>query len=330
MTLIIRTPEDAIAAVPYLLGFHPSESLVVIGFDGPHSTCAVRSDLPPPGVLIGDRVAHMLRDNGFRRALLLGYGPADQVTSAASATWEALNAEGLDVVEALRVTDDRWWSLTCVDEDCCPSEGHPYDVSGSLIPAQATLAGHVALNGRTELTDSVRPVPGHPLEVATRQAEERFLSWAREGLAPARIQSRMAEEGIPLLSTLLSAPTPPSDADLAWLGVLLTSLRVRDEAWVRIDEDDPTPSISFWRHALRHLEPPYTPAPACLLAFAAYVSGDGGLANVALDRADEADPTYSMSTLLRQIIAAGIPPTKARIRMTPTELAAAYADPNPP
>src|SRR3954452_1300409 len=30
----VSSPADLIEAVPYLLGFHPAESLVVIGFDG--------------------------------------------------------------------------------------------------------------------------------------------------------------------------------------------------------------------------------------------------------------------------------------------------------
>jgi hypothetical protein len=33
--LVIRSIPDAIAAVPYLLGFHPADSIVVIGFGGP-------------------------------------------------------------------------------------------------------------------------------------------------------------------------------------------------------------------------------------------------------------------------------------------------------
>ena len=63
---------------------------------------------------------------------------------------------------------------------------------------------------------------------------------------------------------------------------------------------------------------------AFLLAFVAWQSGDGALANVALDRALADDPRYSMALLLRQVIIAGAPPALARLPMTPEEVAASY------
>ncbi|WP_285496254.1 DUF4192 domain-containing protein [Actinomadura sp. NBRC 104425] len=330
--LVIRTPQDAIAAVPYLLGFHPADSLVVVGFDGPHHTCALRLDLPA-GRAGCERTACILARNHFRRALVLGYGPADPVAAAVADVWETLTAKGVQVVEALRVAEGRWWSMTCVDPGCCPPEGRPYDITVSPVAAQATLAGHVALPDREELARSVAPLGGPvraAMRKATERAERRFLAWAREGLSPARIRSRMAEEGVALIADLPSRDTPPSDDDVAWLGVLLTNVRVRDEAWVRIDEDSPRADIDFWRYVLRRVEEPYVPGPACLLAYAAFIIGDGGLANVALDRAARADPDYSMAALLSDVIAAGIPPAKARLGMTPEELARAYGDHDTP
>ncbi len=58
----------------------------------------------------------------------------------------------------------------------------------------------------------------------------------------------------------------------------------------------------------------------------AWQSGDGALANVALDRALGDDPDYSMALLLRQVINAGAPPSMAALPMTPEEVAASYDD----
>ena len=77
---------------------------------------------------------------------------------------------------------------------------------------------------------------------------------------------------------------------------------------------------------VRRAQPGYVPAPAALLAFVAWQSGDGALANVALDRALADDPRYSMALLLRQVITAGAPPSLARLPMTPEEVAASYDD----
>src|SRR6202035_5131535 len=68
----------------------------------------------------------------------------------------------------------------------------------------------------------------------------------------------------------------------------------------------------------------YVPAPAALLAFAAWQAGNGAMANVAAQRALAADPEYSMALLLLDAIGAGIPPSAARLPMTPEEVAASY------
>ena len=69
---------------------------------------------------------------------------------------------------------------------------------------------------------------------------------------------------------------------------------------------------------------PTCPAPASLLAFTAWQSGEGALANIAIDRALAADPGYSLAQLLRDIMDAGVPPSAARVPMTPEQVAASY------
>ncbi|MEU8347334.1 protein of unknown function [Actinomadura meyerae] len=312
--LVIRSAQDAIAAVPYLLGFHPSRSLVVIGFEGGRGICAVRLDLPADD---GGRAADVLAANGYARSLLLGYGPAAEVEAAAAPMRAALASAGVPVAEAIRVASGRWWSLTC-DDTCCPPEGTPYDISASALAAQATYAGHVALADRAELVRSVQPLGG-PARAAMRDATARAER--------RRARGSSLEEDLARLRALLDrGRAGPTDDEVAWLGLLLTDLRFRDEAWIRIDEDAPAADIAFWRDVLRRVEERYAPAPASLLAFAAYTAGDGGLANVALQRALDADPAYSMAAILREVINAGIPPSRLALRMTPAQLAAAYDD----
>ena len=52
----------------------------------------------------------------------------------------------------------------------------------------------------------------------------------------------------------------------------------------------------------------YAPA-ATLLAFAAWLSGDGALAWCALDRARTADPDYSMAALVERALTCAVPPS---------------------
>ena len=82
--------------------------------------------------------------------------------------------------------------------------------------------------------------------------------------------------------------------------------------------------VRLWTDATRRACPVYVAAPASLLAFTAWQAGDGALASLALDRALADDPAYSMARLLAGALAAGLPPSAARLPMTPEEVAASY------
>ncbi|HEV7933632.1 MAG TPA: DUF4192 domain-containing protein [Actinomadura sp.] len=341
-SMVLRSPEEVIAAVPYLLGFHPDDSLVVVGSGGPNGTCAMRIDLPPAGAAtgpegraedIGEHLAEMLARNRFPMAVMVGYGPAGRVTPLIDAAGLALARRDVRVREALRVEGDRFWSYLCHDLECCPAEGTRFDISRSRVAAEATLEGHVALADRAELARTVAPLDGPArgsMREATGRAERRLLGWIDADTEVTDLQSRMIGEGLPFVRRVtdrVGAGDPPlGDDEIAWLGVLLTQLRIRDEAWVRVDQDRIEAHVGFWRGVVRRVEEPYVAAPACILAYAAYSSGDGGLANVALDRAVGADPDYSMAHLLHELMVSGIPPSAAGLRMTPADLAEAYGE----
>jgi hypothetical protein len=116
-----------------------------------------------------------------------------------------------------------------------------------------------------------------------------------------------------------------SDYEIARITVALRDLRVRDDAWARMDPEHAAAYLRLWTDVVRRAQPGHVAPAAALLAFVAWQSGDGALANVALDRALADDPSYSMATLLRQVISAGAPPSLARLPMSPEEVAASYA-----
>ncbi len=316
--LQLRSPHDVIAAVPYLLGFHPADSLVAIGSDGPRGSCALRVDLPPDDQLdaAAEQIAGLLVANDFPRAVLVGYGGAEQVDPVMSAARATLGRRGVEVLEALRVDGGRFWSCYCTVPGCCPPEGTPYDIGSSPVAAQATLAGRVALAGRGELARSVAPVDGAARDAmrrATERATGRLVSRMVEcGRDDALFKARTLAEGVAHARDLLRRGEPLTDDEVAWLGVLLTYPRVRDAALVHTDAD----RLDLWRDVLRRVAEPFAAAPACLTAYAAFLSGDGALANVALDRAIAVNPGYSMAALLRDIMLSGVPPEKARLHVT--------------
>jgi hypothetical protein len=336
------SPTDLLAVVPHLLGFVPERSLVVIGTAPPRDRIRVtlRYDLPDPpdGDLAADVAAHAVGVLGAQRlpaALAVGYGPEALVTPVAGALGDEAHLAGISLRDVLRVENGRYWSYRCGNEACCPAAGVPFD--GSAHPASAVLddAGMRVLPDRAAVAARIAPLGGDTatsMRQATRRAEQHaaaLLGKVRKSGRTGAARQLIAAEGLNAVGSMIAAYRAgerfASDYQIAWLTVALRDLRVRDDAWARMDPVYAEAHLRLWTDVTRRAQPGRVAAPAALLAFVAWQSGDGALANVALDRSLADDPRYSMALLLRQVIAAGAPPSLARLPMTPEEVAASYA-----
>ncbi len=169
---------------------------------------------------------------------------------------------------------------------------------------------------------------------ATARAEHRaqtlIAQAGRAGHKGQELLRPVIDDGLQAVSQAISAYRSGDQItghdEIAWLALTLTDLRVRDDAWARMDPEYTDAHLRLWTDLVRRAEPSYTPAPASLLAFTAWQAGNGALANIAITRALEADPGYSLALLLRDALAAGLPPSAARPPMTPEEVAASYAE----
>src|SRR5690348_9031079 len=139
-TLSLRAPADLLAAVPYLFGFHPADSVVLIGLDGRRVAFQARADLTPPAEPVAEQLAGLLVRQGLRRALIVGYGPAAVADPMVHALTGALTRAGVVTCEALRVAGGRYWSYTCTSPERCPPDGNPYTADTSPVAVEATVA----------------------------------------------------------------------------------------------------------------------------------------------------------------------------------------------
>jgi hypothetical protein len=296
----ITTTAGLRAIIPQLVGFTPVGSMVVIGTRPPGGEVVVtlRYDLPRPGeddtpAGLAAHAEDVLTQAGITDAVAVGYGP-DKLTRP--------------VAEALRATS---LSILVYAETGLPGEP-PGDLPDSpVLPDRAALAASVA------------PVSGDWAQ-DMRETTRRGLARANENPAG------FTQLG---LATMQGLITRYRDADsgavvtydeAATVTVALRNLRVRDDAWARLDPAHKAAHLRLLTDLARLAAPGYVAAPASLLAFAAWQSGNGALANVALDRAEADDPYYSMALMLRQAINNGAPPSLARLPMTPAEVAASY------
>jgi len=340
--LRVGSPDSVLAVIPGLLGFHPDRSLVVVGAGEPRGRIQVafRYDLPePPDPGAAGRIAAhavaILERQRLTLAVVVGYGPGLMVTPVADALVAGLRRAGITLHDMLRVENGRYWSYTCRNPRCCPPEGTSFDSSAHPVAATMAATGNRALRDRAELAATIAPLGGldaDTMRQAARRAERRVIDQVRKGAAAGRqraVVGQIVAEGLHAVSvailTYRQGGSITSPGQLAQLAVALTDLRVRDDAWARMDPEYTQAHLRLWTDLVRCVPARYAPAPASLLAFTAWQAGNGALANVAAQRALSADPTYSMAELLLEAISSGLPPSAARLPMTPEEVAASYA-----
>jgi hypothetical protein len=336
----VSSPDDVLAVVPHLLGFHPALSFVVLGAGPPleHVELGFRYDLPnPPDPVataqIVEHAAAVLASRGTTTVIAVGYGPGRLVTPVADLFASTIRRRGLRLRELLRAEEGRYWSYLCRNVHCCPAEGVPFDYQSHPAAAAMTAAGMAAYPDRNARASVIAPLTGAAaaaMDAAIGRACNRAAALIegaralgrRDPLRPVTDEGRRAVREA--IGVYRGGGRITDHDQLAWLMVALAGLPVRDDAWARMVPGHRDAHLALWGDIVRHATGEWSAAPASLLAFTAWQSGDGTLANIALDRALAADPGYSMALLLRDILDAGVPPSAARLPMTPEEVADSY------
>lgn len=340
--LRVGSPASLLAVIPGLLGFHPARSLVVVGAGPPRGRIEVafRYDLPEPpdrgaATRIASHAAGILARQQLTLAVVVGYGPGTMVTPVADALVGELRRAGITLHDMLRVDNGRYWSYSCQDPHCCPAEGVPFDPASHPTAGAMAAAGSKALRDRAALAATIAPLGGlvgESMRQAAHRAERRAAGLRRAGPDPGRFggsAERVIDAGLRAVKEAVAEYRRGGRLagydEIARLAVSLADLRVRDDAWARMLPEHAAAHLRLWTDVVRHAPARYVPAPASLLAFTAWQAGNGALANLAAERALAADPGYSMALLLLDAVGAGVPPSAARLPMTPDEVAASYA-----
>ncbi|MGA8274053.1 MAG: DUF4192 family protein [Candidatus Sulfotelmatobacter sp.] len=94
-------------------------------------------------------------------------------------------------------------------------------------------------------------------------------SWAEGGRDRRELTVEVGRAAVQHAIKRYRAGDPLTNGDeLAWLAVLLADLRVRDDAWARMNPRYREAHIRLWTDVLRSAATEYVPAPASLLALA--------------------------------------------------------------
>ena len=308
----VKTPHDLLAAVPFLIGYHPTDSLVLISVKSDSLEMAMRIDFPnnPPEGSYQLLASHLKRDNS-EGALIVAYEPADSLAGpeVLHNVADAVASLDIPIRELMLVRNNHWRSLLCSDDKCCPPEGNQIEeFVNSRIAAEQVASGKVLPFSDSEgLTHSIS---------ATILAKD--INWNAQVVGfkvdpdanNLNELQRDGAESILLLADFYSQNGFCKDYDLmARVLGRLSDIQVRDFALGCHTDQTINSYWAMWRDLMRIAPPKFVAPVASVFASIAYENGEGALAHRALDRAIEDDPEYSLARLLRRIFSSGWPPS---------------------
>ncbi|MFF7447814.1 MULTISPECIES: DUF4192 family protein [unclassified Streptomyces] len=353
--LTLRSPAELADALPYLLGYRPEDSIVLVALhdrDGRGRFGGrARLGIPAGGEdwpAVARQLAHGLVTGSERRGArpeqMVAYlcqepGKGEsgrQVMERLRPLAQKLRVEcgllDVPVIEALCISDGRFWSYCCASEECCPPEGEAMGLPGtSVLAAAATYAG-------LQVRGTLRELRGRllPWENATALAQEIALDTGSMAIVPRILddssRAGMAEETLELARQIMrrfgQAPRVSGtltedlrddqllDHDEAAMLILgLQDRTTRDRAAEWMEGDEALLALRLWRALARRCVGPYgehAAAPLTLAGWVAWSTGDELEAREALAMALGADPDYLFARLLHQACNEGLDPESIR------------------
>jgi hypothetical protein len=320
----VADPGELIAAIPGMLEFCPTRSLVValLGThpekDGvPVIAAVTRFDI--------DSAAEPAEARGLAR-LLESVHHCHNASSTIVVVIDDRPTESTDAEQLLRhlaqagiETSHAWWVTqiaTGVEyQDLLRRgrDGSVADPRASTVTFARVLDGHPIYAARHELTDLLDSDP-----VLTQQVMP-FRGWAvaryRDDLAAARTPDRVREHRRHrILWVLFQISTAkkerPSPQDLAMVAALLRDRTIRDIMYGLARSEYHGAAETLWRQIASATDGLDRAEAATLFAYSSYHHANTVLAGIALATALDAEPTHAMAQLLAIALDEHLPPDK--------------------
>ncbi|MCH0540911.1 DUF4192 domain-containing protein [Streptomyces sp. MUM 203J] len=313
--ITLRGPAELADALPYMFGFHPTDSAVLLALHGEHGRFGGRLRMgiprsPREWEPVAQQLAECLVDGSTRRGarpdgivVFLCQDPVEgedgrrvmeRLRPLAHRLRTACGALDVPVYEALCISGGRFWSYCCPDSDCCPPGGRELAPPGTSVMAAA--AAYAGIHVRGSLRDmEARLKPGATGPAMAEQT--RALDTASAALlhrmvgaeACERVREetiRGAEELMRRFAELPEAPDPADadDADDALLAhteaaALIIGLQdriTRDRAAEWMEGTEAGPALRLWRALARRCTGAYGEHAAAPLALAGWVAWSTG------------------------------------------------------
>ena len=305
--LVVGSPDDLLACVPLALGFVPTGSVVMVavgGAGGPHA----RVDVPTVERVheVAECLARPALAHGVTTVALVVYADLELAEQLAPGLLVGFARAGVQVVALVGADGERWVSLEPGSRTRLPRE---YDALAHRFVTEAVVDGQVVLASRAALADALAPVPEEVEQV--ERCLDRLLG--AETPPPRAAPERLAR----LVRRSTALGHRPGVRELALLRLGVQAPEGRDAAWSWVRREDARAHVDLWIRVVRSCSEGRAAAPASVLAFHAWLAGDGALAWCALDRAGERGNSTSLAALVGDLLARAVSPS-AWVALAPT------------
>ncbi|MFB8281194.1 DUF4192 domain-containing protein [Nocardia colli] len=330
-------PGDLIAAIPAILGFIPERSLLVMvladsacdpPLDSAYVFAAMRFDLelPPefigePAELIAAAVTQVCASADSTEVLAVVVD--DRATIADRDIHAGLLTDLAQHLADSRVGLENGWTTAAIEPGSPwwsllgPTvEGVIADPKSSVLTAAVVAEGQPVYSSRSERVALLEPDQeaaervGELLPAARAEVLDDYAAKRRNGDTDGG--TRWGCERALGLIAACDAGHVPTDRESAELAAVFADDRVRDGLLSTALSNYQRSAESLWAHLSRTLPTPERAEPAVLLAYSAYVRGDGVLAGIAVQAALDADPYHRFAILLEGALEIGLDPYSMR------------------
>ena len=222
-----------------------------------------------------------------------------------SALRHKLGGVGIEVVEAVWLPScqkDAPW-LCYLDIDC---HGTLPDPQQSAVAAASAHEGNVTFESRAAMAAIAALDPPEALERRSAVLDDLMT---HSGEPDPGTELRRVRDAIDAVE---EREQPLPDAEVVALARALATPEVRDASLAFAAQPRSRLAERLWLDLTRSCPAPERAEPACLLAFYAYQRGDGGMASIAIEAAEEACPGHSLTKILRAAMSAALPPEELR------------------
>lgn len=303
----LRTPADILAAAPCLVGFVPTNSLVIYmlargAAGGIGVYCALRVDIDPDAEYMPAIPTDELRSHDAVAAIMLAICDQrhDGQAHTLLDTWrEMLQNNGIRVVRRLHtrnVTEAGQW----LDVDT-GDYGATYPYTDSTLSAHAVLDGRQIRRSRSDIAADFAYLPPAP-EVDVENSDYKAL---------ALITAKEIDD-ILINGTAIASPTLPTRA-----GMVITGHPVARDAMIGLAVKNPRAAADLWTFIGRRLRGQHRAEALTLAAACLCLDSDTVRAGIAIEAAlEEADTTSTprpkLARLLETALRAGLNPATIR------------------